>query len=229
MGNPYGPGYALRVPNLGMPKRMIATLRQGIQGYLPAASAATGSATVLANAFFEPFTTSTPLTTGWASLNLTDASSMAGAFNGSTFYNTGFGSYRVHSSKLTVTSVTGTGGDTLNIWFFPGSYPLQTSATKYQEAIGLPGCQRMMVTAGMRPESRVSSIKPYQLLGRTKVEYDTDPNTAAPVASQPATSSGVAWQINYATLDGAVTGGQCYFDFQLEIEVEFFEPISTAA
>jgi len=220
--------YSIRVPNLGQPRRMLATLRQGIQGYLPAASAATGSAAILANSYFEPFTSNTPLTTGWATFSLTDASSTTGNFTGSVFYSSAFSQYRVHSSRLRVTAVTGTGGDSMNFWMFPSSYAGIVSAPsmRYQIAAGVPGFKDMMLTAGCRPITRVSSVRPHQLLGQSLSEYKINPNSAAALGSAPTTNASVAWFVYYATMDGAVTAGQCYFDFEIEIDVEFFDPIT---
>jgi hypothetical protein len=226
MGNPFGSGYALKVPNLGAPKRMLATLRQGVQGYLAVGAAATGSAIVYGNSFFEPFTTTTPLTTGWSSFNVTDGSSMTGSFNNASWFTAIFETYRIHSCELSVTSVCGAAGDSINLWFFPaGIAAISAAPTTYQKALGLPGVKKALITAGMRPIKLTSSVKPFQLLGMTKVEYNTNTGTAAGVTSAPTGAEQVGWQVDYATLDGAVTTGQVYFDFDIEIEIEFFNPI----
>jgi len=209
---------------LGVPLNLQMKFRQGIQGYLPAASAATGQATIYANSFFEPFATVNPLTTGWASLSLTDASSTAGVFPGTAFVAAGYLQYRVLRAKLTCTAVAGSGGDTTNVWITP--LPLSAVAvTKYQAALGNAGTKSELVTGGMRPARIVSDILPAEVIGLRLNQYDVATFGVTSMGTSPTGTNAVVWQVSYATMDGGATTGQVYFDFQIEYEVDFLVPL----
>lgn len=202
---------------------MNTSFRMALQGYIPAAAAATGNAIVFGNTAYEPFATSTPVTTGWP-LNLTDASSTTGTFPGWSFYAAGYNRFRVRSSRLRVTAVSGVTGDSFNVWMFPVTLDAAGTSVTYMQSVGQPGCQSAMVTAGMRPVSLTSSVAPWDVLGKSLQQYMDDPNTAGLTASGVVNTEGsTAWILSYATMDGGVTVGQLYFTFEIEYNVDFFD------
>jgi len=206
----------------------MAVQRIGLQGYLPAASGATGQATIWANSQFQPFTTAHTITTGWASYSLTDGSSTTAEPTYSAFYASGYEAYRVHKATLRVTGVAGAGADTTNFWVYPAASAnfASFSGMTYTVSSGIPGFKAMMITGGMEPRTLVSSIRPNEVLGMTPIEYNTAPGSfAQPNASNPGSGFGVVFAVTYATVDGGVTSGQVYFDFQLEMEIEYFSPL----
>jgi len=145
-------------------------------------------------------------------------------FAGNAFYAAGFTNYRVHSARLKVTSVCGATGDTCNFWMYPT--PANIVNARFQEAQDVPGFKTMMVTGSCRPLTCVSTVKCHQVLGLTPQEYMDSPNTSGTMnIGSPPSSGQVQWTVYYSTLDGAVTTGQVYFNFEIEYEVEFFTPL----
>jgi hypothetical protein len=215
----------IRNTTLGIPKRVRTTLRLGLQGYLAAGSASTGNAYVTANQLTAPFNTGAgSFATGWG-LTLTDASSSGSNPTSVAFWSTGYQTYRVLSSAFKVTAVCGAAGDSMNVWIYPIPNNDSVYTQRLQYAVGQPGFKRMMITSGMRPSSITSSFRPAQILGLPAREYDNSPNTSAAVGSAPSSGSIVNVVCCYATMDGAVTSQQVYFEYEIQMEVEFFNII----
>jgi len=194
----------------------------GVQGFLPAASPATGNATIYSNSFFEPFNTSKPLTTGWSTFSLTDASSTTQPFPFSAELSSLYGIYRVDQGSLRVTAVCGAGADTMNFWLLP--VPLNSAGTTalYAQALGNAGVKTMMLTSGCRPLVLESNIRAAEILGRSQTMYMP---ADALIGGAPSGVNATEWQVYYATLDGGVTTGQVYFNFDLKIVVELSSPV----
>jgi hypothetical protein len=212
---------------LGIPKFFQCKFRMGVQGYLPAASPATGQALINGNVYFGPFNTVNSITTGW-NLSLTDGSSTVGLFPGYAMMLAGYATYRVLRSRLVVTAVNGNSGDGMNVWIMP--VPLANAAvTKYQAALGNAGTKACMTTSGCRPLTLVSDVNAWDVLGFTKAQYQAAGFAEGAIAGVPSGSQTTAWQVSYATMDGGVTTGQSYFDFQVEYDVEFINPLTQEA
>lgn len=217
-------GVSLRLPGVGIPRRMFATVRMSQQGYLGVGAASTGLANVYSNAFYQPFNSGIPITSGWA-LNFTDGSSTTAQFVPSSFFTAGYANYRVHSAILKITAVTGTGSDSMNVWMYPTSANA-TTAVNLRESAGQPGFKSMMITSGMRPTTIMSRIRCSDVWGQSAAQYSGSASTFAALTSIP--SELTEWQVFYATMDGAVTTGQNYFTLSVELEVEFFDPIDSS-
>jgi hypothetical protein len=215
----------IRNSTLGIPKRVRTTLRLGLQGYLAAGSAATGNAYTLANQLTGPFNTgSASFATGWG-LTLTDSSSSGSNPTSVVFWSAGYQSYRILSTSFKVTAVCGAAGDSMNVWIYPIPVNDSIYSQRLQYAVGQPGFKRMMITSGMRPSSITSNFRPAQILGLPAREYNNSPFTSAAVGSAPNGGSVVSVVCCYATMDGAVTSQQVYFEYELQMEVEFFNII----
>jgi len=216
----------VRTHCLGAPKRMNSTFRMAVQGYLPAASGASGQALINASAWFEPFASPNPLTTGWASLSLTNGSSTTAPFPLSAFYGAGFKQCRVRASSLKVTAITGANGDCVNVWILP-VVTNATVATNFQQATGSPGFVGALVPAGCRPIVLRSAPPIWQVLGyeNERVYLDSSATISGTTTSGVNPAFSTVWQVSYATMDSTATVGQVYFDFEVEMNVDFFDPI----
>lgn len=215
---------SVRIPGIGIPRRMFANMRSVCQGYLAVGAPATGTATIYSNAENGPFFTSNSITSGWSSLNLTDGSSTSNPMIPNSFFALAYQNYRVHTAQLKISAVTGAGGDTMNVFLYPAPNLSIPGTTTINKASGCPGYKQMTITSGMRPEKIISKVRCSDVLGMTAEQYRTDQGTQAALASDPGIIS--SWSVSYATMDGAVTTGQCYFTFEVEYEVEFFDPLS---
>jgi hypothetical protein len=195
------------------------------QGYLAAGAAASGVANIYSNAYYRPFNSGIPVSSGWG-LSFTDSSSTTAQFVPNVFFAAAYGTYRVLNAMLKITAVTGVNSDTMNVWMYPTNSNT-TTATTLQEASGSPGYKVMSITNGMRPMSIVSKIHCNDVLGQTGAQYRDSAYTQAALANIPVQLT--EWQVFYATMDGNVTVGQVYFTFTVEYDVEFFDPLDPSA
>jgi hypothetical protein len=215
----------VRNSTLGIPKRVRTNLRLGLQGYLAAGSAATGNAYVTANQVTAPYNTGAgSFATGWG-LTLTDSSSSGSNPTSVAFWSAGYQTYRVSSFSFKCTGVCGAAGDSMNVWCYPVPNNDSVYTQRLQYAAGQPGFKRMMITSGMKPSSITSNFRPHQILGLTAQEYEHSPATSAAIGSSPSSGSVVNVVCCYATMDGAVTSQQVYFEYEIQMEVEFFNII----
>jgi hypothetical protein len=208
-----------------MPRRIRTTVRTAVQGYLPSASAAAGYAYIYANSFYEPFNTSNAVNTSNFGLSLTDGTSVSNNPTTYAFWASGYQLYRVYSSKLSITAVTGAAGDSMNVWMYPISLNDSVPTANLQRSSGQPGFKRMMITSGMRPSTITCSIRPSQVLGYTDEEYRTSKDSESPFGAAPATDATAIFIVDYATMDGGVTSQQVYFEFCMTQDIEVFQVI----
>jgi len=210
----------LMTRTIGAPHQMNTSFKLGLSGYMTA-GAASGQAIIIANGAYEPFGSTNPLTSGWASLNLTNGSSTTGVPAGWSFYSGAFRQCRVRSSRLTITAVSSGGLDTFNLWIVP--LPANSAvAANYMQSQGMAGFQNKMVSAGMRPQTLTSVGQPWQILGfKTPQDYLDATATLGSVTANPGSSALSVWQVSYATLDGTAMAGNAFFDFVIEMNVDF--------
>lgn len=217
-------GVRLRVPGIGIPRRLVANVRMAAQGYLAAGAAAFAASEVQLNNYYQPLNSADPITTGWG-LSFTDGSSTTQVFTPNSWFSAGYTAVRVLSASFSLTAVAGVSGDTMNVFLYPFVGTL--SATSMKNASGQPGFKTAMVTNGQRPTTIQSKVRCHDVLGMTEQQYRDNPLTAGTFSSGPTAIAN--WAVMYATMDGAVTTAQTYFDLAVEYTVEFFDPLAPSS
>jgi len=218
-------GVMVRFPGVGLPRRILAHVRMTQQGYLAAAAAATGTANIYANAYYQPFNSTTPISSGWG-LNLTGGSSTTANFVPNSFFSAGYNGVRVDSAMLKITAVCGAAGDSMDVFMVPapaGGF----GAANIREASGAPGFKSMMITSGMAPKVISSKVRIADVLGLTAEQYRTESLVYSSFTGLP--SFLALWQVFYATMDGAALSQQVYFKFEIELDVEIFDPLTVSS
>jgi len=219
-------GAPVTIRGIGIPRQLFATVRMLQQGYLAVGAAASGTAIIYLNSYFEPFNTSVPLNTGWG-FNFTASSATAKVFTPNSFFGAGYESVRVHNARLKVRGVCGTSGDTMEFWMYPAYDTGVAGGITLPESSGSPGFKSMLINSGNPVVNCVSAVRCANVVGMSKVQYETNPQTGALLTATPFQLAG--WYVQYATCDGAVTTGQNYFTFEIEYDVEFFQPLTPAS
>jgi len=205
--------------------KAFTKLKLGYQGYVAAGSGGNKQFTIYANQLYQPFNTSVPVSSYFTSTN---SSSTTSQYNGYTFLNTAYSTYKIHSSKLTVKVNIVSNQDGANLVILPAPYS-QTVSGSFSQEIGQDKAKsKLIVAQSTGKDSYVyNSCLPRNVIGYTKNEWLAIPpyvNNTTTLSGTPFTNQLAVWTVMLQTLDGLVFAAAVYIDIVIEAYVEFGNP-----
>lgn len=213
-----------------MPRSQLLKVRNAIECFIPSGKiAALYYAQIYAAQLNQPFSSGSPVNgPSFGTATLTAGSSINSTFVGQNSMQQFYNSYKVYTSKLSITCRSESSADTVEVCIFPY---VQTNTTpvgsiEMYQAVSQPFAKRKVCYNSNtgKDNTIICFNKAHEVLGWTKQQYK---NYIANVSSFTTTPDSVAdWNylIYWQTLDNTALSGNLVFEIVLERVIQFFNP-----
>lgn len=205
--------------------RNFTRLKMGGQGFIDsnlAGSTTTGFWTIASSELQVPFSTANPFTGAQNGSGIYTSSTGVNNYQGYSVMTQQWNAWRIHRRRLSVECIPTVQGDQVAIMTYPSQIPTAPGFSSNVVA-GQPYSKVKMVGFSGNPGKLYNNQSGSELSGLTKLQWECLPPTQ--VGTAPAAATLFYDVIGWSTIDGGRLVANLVFLWNIEIDVEFSDPL----